>query len=88
MKRITFLIASFVLLVVTATAQNITIHSPKGFDSLRTNIPRGEIDSISYPCKTVGVNRKALVYTPPGYSKKKGAISLDFGFRIYKAINI
>lgn len=32
---------------------------------------QGKIDTISYPSKTVGVNRKAIIYTPPGFSKKK-----------------
>ncbi|HVX52228.1 MAG TPA: sialate O-acetylesterase [Chitinophagaceae bacterium] len=42
-----------------------------GFDSLYNNITHGIIDTISYPSKTVGVNRKALVYLPPGYTKKQ-----------------
>ncbi len=45
--------------------------APRGFDSLRVNIPHGKIDTITYNSKTVGVSRKALIYTPPGYSKKK-----------------
>lgn len=32
---------------------------------------QGKLDTISYPSATVGVNRKAIVYTPPGFSKKK-----------------
>jgi enterochelin esterase-like enzyme len=71
MKQITFLIALLLLLVITANAQDIIKHAPAGFDSLRADILRGRIDSISYPSKTVGVKRKALVYTPPGFSKKK-----------------
>lgn len=59
------------MMVITATAQNITLHAPEGFDSLRPDIPHGKIDTIFYPSKTVGVDRKALIYTPPGYSKKK-----------------
>ncbi|HEU5291498.1 MAG TPA: alpha/beta hydrolase-fold protein [Cyclobacteriaceae bacterium] len=45
--------------------------APAGFDSVRTNIAHGKIDTVFYPSKTVGVDRKTLVYTPPGYSKKK-----------------
>lgn len=45
--------------------------APKGFDSLRSAIPHGKIDTITYSSKTVGTNRRALIYTPPGYSKKK-----------------
>lgn len=44
---------------------------PDGFDNLRTGIERGKIDSIEYASKTVGVDRKALVYLPPNYSNKK-----------------
>ncbi|MCP9199110.1 alpha/beta hydrolase-fold protein [Gramella sp. GC03-9] len=45
--------------------------APKGFDQKRENIARGKLDSISYQSKTVGTTRKALVYTPPNYSKSK-----------------
>ena len=38
---------------------------------MRTDIAHGKIDSIYYYSKTVGVKRKALIYTPPGYSKDK-----------------
>ena len=45
--------------------------APEGFDRKRENIARGKIDSISYNSKTVGTTRKALIYTPPKYSKNK-----------------
>jgi enterochelin esterase-like enzyme len=55
----------------TAYAQdNIVKQAPPGFDSLRTAIPHGNIDTISYASKTVGVSRRAIMYTPPGFSKK------------------
>ena len=38
---------------------------------MRTGIPAGKLDSIQYESKTVGSIRKALVYTPPGFSKSK-----------------
>jgi enterochelin esterase-like enzyme len=41
------------------------------FDKFREGIPHGKIDTILYASKTVGTDRKALVYTPPGYSKNK-----------------
>ena len=59
------------MVIVTANSQNIVKHAPAGFDSLRTGIAHGKIDSISYPSKTVGSNRKALIYMPPNYSKNK-----------------
>src|SRR5690606_18708996 len=45
--------------------------APEGFDLLRKDIPRGKIDTIIYPSKTVGVSRKALIYKPPGFSTAK-----------------
>lgn len=44
---------------------------PLGYDILRESIPHGSIDTITYSSTTIGVDRKALIYTPPGYSKKK-----------------
>lgn len=66
-------IISFILvsLSFSAFAQPTGGLAPEGFDQQRTGIPLGKIDTISYPSKTVGVNRKALVYTPAGFSKKK-----------------
>jgi enterochelin esterase-like enzyme len=57
----------------SALAQQTPIlkQAPAGFDQPRAGIAAGRIDSISYPSATVGTTRKALVYTPPGYSKKK-----------------
>jgi enterochelin esterase-like enzyme len=52
-------------------AQKMVMEAPKGFDQPTAGIAAGHIDSISYTSKTVGTVRKALVYTPPGYSKKK-----------------
>jgi len=55
----------------TIHAQNIVTPGPAEFDVLKPGIPHGKIDTITYPSKTVGNDRKALVYTPPGYSKSK-----------------
>ena len=52
-------------------AQEKLKEMPKGYDEVRTSIPHGTIDTITYNSKTVGANRRALVYTPPGFSKKK-----------------
>lgn len=41
---------------------------PEAFDKRRDEIPRGKIELIDYDSKSVGVKRKANVYTPPGYS--------------------
>ncbi len=42
-----------------------------GFDTIRNNIAHGKIDTVSYTSKTVGTNRRSLIYTPPGFSKTK-----------------
>ena len=63
-----------VCLCVFATnshSQNTTTSAPLGFDIIQDGIPHGKIDTITYNSKTVGSTRKALIYTPPGYSKDK-----------------
>ena len=45
--------------------------APKGFDAKRDGIERGRLETVAYDSTTVGIKRKAQVYTPPGYSKDK-----------------
>lgn len=45
--------------------------APQGFDVERKLASTGKIDSLVYSSKTVGVTRKALIYTPPGYDTAK-----------------
>jgi enterochelin esterase-like enzyme len=71
MKKTISTIILFFMCNITVFAQKIEKEGPKGFDQLRTGIPAGKIDSIKYESKTVGTIRKALVYTPPGFSKNK-----------------
>ncbi|HWK98439.1 MAG TPA: alpha/beta hydrolase-fold protein [Parapedobacter sp.] len=68
MKR-TALICSAVATCMLLQAQTKT--APQGFDKRKENIERGRIDTVSYRSETVGADRKALVYTPPGYSTSK-----------------
>ena len=42
-----------------------------GFDTRRDGIDRGKLETVEYDSTTVGVKRKAQVYTPPGYTKEK-----------------
>jgi enterochelin esterase-like enzyme len=44
---------------------------PAGFDTRRDGIERGKLETIEYDSTTVGVKRKAQVYTPPGYTRDK-----------------
>lgn len=41
---------------------------PDSFDARREGIERGKLETVEYDSTTVGVQRKARVYTPPGYS--------------------
>jgi enterochelin esterase-like enzyme len=41
---------------------------PDEFNKARENIAHGKLEMVEYDSKSVGNKRKALVYTPPGYS--------------------
>ena len=41
---------------------------PEGFDQARDGLDRGKVETVEYDSKSVGNKRKAIVYTPPGYS--------------------
>ncbi|WP_426484938.1 alpha/beta hydrolase-fold protein [Flavobacterium sp. 2] len=47
------------------------VSAPIGFDQVNSNVATGKVEMISYESKTVGSIRKANVYTPPGFNKKK-----------------
>jgi len=59
------------LLLLPVFSQQIIQPGAAGFDTEQSGILKGKIDTITYPSKTVGKSRHALVYTPPGYSKNK-----------------
>ena len=71
MKPIIAIFIFTVTLVSPAVSQNIIRHATPGFDSLRLDIAHGTIDTIHYFSKTVGNQRRSLIYLPPGYSKSK-----------------
>lgn len=62
---------SLMLLAFVSRAQQILKEMPKGYDAVQNGVAAGKIDSVKYQSKTVGSTRKALVYTPPGFDKKK-----------------
>ncbi len=71
MKHFILFVAASCSICLHALAQDIIEkHAPSNFDSLRAGIPHGRIDTIRYPSKTVSAERTALIYTPPGFSKK------------------
>jgi enterochelin esterase-like enzyme len=71
MKQLIFSVFVFFLFGLSANSQSIVKHAPEGFDSLRMDIPHGKIDTVYYQSKTVDTTRRALVYTPPGFSREK-----------------
>jgi enterochelin esterase-like enzyme len=71
MIKLFLALAATLLLTASAIAQEPLKPSSVGFDTVRANIEHGVIDTINYTSTTVDSKRKALVYTPPGYSKKK-----------------
>lgn len=65
------LVSASLLLNAPVFSQEIVQPASPGFDVENTGIPHGKIHTISYSSKTVGNDRKAIIYTPPGYSKNK-----------------
>jgi enterochelin esterase-like enzyme len=71
MKSFIALFLCLITGVLSTAGQHVIQHAPPGFDTLRSDIPHGTIDTISYFSKTIGNERRSLIYLPPGYSKKK-----------------
>lgn len=44
---------------------------PKNFDAKRDSAAKGKLETIEYQSSTVGIKRKAQVYTPPGYTNEQ-----------------
>jgi enterochelin esterase-like enzyme len=70
MKKILAAIASVLFINVSVNSQEAVKPGPNGFDIVRDSIAHGILDTITYKSKTVDTLRRALIYTPPGYSKK------------------
>jgi enterochelin esterase-like enzyme len=71
MRHLITIILSLLVIGYNANSQNTITPAPAGFDIALAGIPHGKIDTINYNSKTVGNNRKAIIYTPPGFSKDK-----------------
>jgi len=65
------LTAVLLLLSLLGFSQTEFKYPSQGFDIASEINPHGKIDTITYNSKTVGTDRRALIYTPPGYSKDK-----------------
>ena len=59
------------LVQITIAQQGATLvlpnHAPADFIQVRPDIPKGKLETITYNSKSIGVDRKAVVYTPPNY---------------------
>lgn len=70
-KKISLTLLAVLFTCAGVLAQKLENLAPSGFDVVRDGISRGKLDTVQYSSKTVGTTRKALVYTPPGFSKSK-----------------
>ena len=71
MKKLIFFIAAIFAFGHLVNGQGVIQPPQPGFDMERPDIPHGKVDSFTYNSKTVGAQRKSLIYLPPGYSKNK-----------------
>lgn len=69
MKNSTVFALSFILSGIFISAQTLQKQAPQDFDVAQKEIPHGKIDMVQYESKTVGTQRKAMIYTPPGFKK-------------------
>ena len=71
MKQLILPLLSILISYQTVTSQSIIKPATPGFDEVHEGISLGKIDTIVYNSTTVSTKRKAIIYTPPGFSKKK-----------------
>ena len=71
MRQLITLLVVLLVAGFNARSQSPVKPAALGYDIVRESIPHGKIDTITYKSKSVGTNRKALIYTPPGYSADK-----------------
>ncbi|MGK9476426.1 alpha/beta hydrolase-fold protein [Melioribacter sp. OK-6-Me] len=65
-----FIIGGTIFSVGYAQENNYPL-PPSGYDSYKRDIAHGKVTTFTYHSTTVGVDRQALIYTPPGYSQDK-----------------
>ena len=73
-RVITALVGTILLATIPVVAQSGDERippPPAGFDTPRTGVDAGKLELVEYESKTVGIKRKARVYTPPQYSADK-----------------
>jgi enterochelin esterase-like enzyme len=57
--------------VTAAAALILPNHAPADYIQVRPDIPKGKLETITYNSKSIGVDRKAVVYLPPNYDPKQ-----------------
>src|SRR4051812_47331133 len=55
-------------IVLGADDKPLVAPAPENFKTPRDTIAHGRLEMIDYESKSVGTKRKALIYTPPGYT--------------------
>ncbi len=70
MRKFLFTVSALVFFTAMVYSQDAVKPATNGFDVKRENIPHGNLDTIMYESKTIETKRRALIYTPPGYSAK------------------
>ncbi len=68
MKQLIFAFIALFLFTLESYSQNTIETISPNFDVVLSGITHGKIDTIKYHSGTVGTDRRALVYMPPGYS--------------------
>ena len=80
--KTTTLVALALLLVsisVVTLAQQTPVPAPgpvPAYIQVRAAIPHGTLQSVAYKSKSLGTDRKMMVYTPPGYEQSAGKFPL------------
>lgn len=70
MKKMVLVFYSL-LIGFSLSAQKAVQPPSSGFDADRNGIAHGKVETVAYVSKTVGTDRKATIYTPPGFSENK-----------------
>jgi enterochelin esterase-like enzyme len=78
MKQLLLPILGIFISFYTVKSQEIIQPASAGFDVLQESINHGSIDTVSYQSTTVLTKRKAIIYTPPGFSKRKNILFYIF----------
>ena len=66
-------IIRWLLLTLACLAAAIPITTlAQDYIQVRPNVPHGTVQSVAYKSKSLGTDRKMMVYTPPGYEQSTG----------------